>query len=56
MNIKRYRFYLVLFLVAVLIYSAFSVYYFLEQENTKQDGMLVQNEYVNEYLVEEETA
>ena len=48
MNVKKYRFCLVMFMIAVLVCGAISIYYYMEKENTNKDGMLVQNEYTIE--------
>ena len=48
MNVKKYRFCLVLFMIVMIVCGAISVYYYMEKEDAYRDGMLVQNEYAIE--------
>ena len=52
MNVKKYRFCLVLFMIVMIVCGAISVYYYMEKEDAYRDGMLVENE----YAIEEEAA
>lgn len=48
MNMKKYRVCLIMLMIVVLICAGLSVYYFMENNNTNQEGMLVQKEYTAE--------
>lgn len=52
MSTKKYRLYLLMVMLIVVLAGALSYLYFSEQEKSYQDGTLVQNEYV----IEEEFA
>ena len=48
MDVKKYRFYLVMLVLAVLLISVLSYIYFSEQDKSYREGTLVQNELVIE--------
>lgn len=46
MSVKKYRFYLLMVTLVVIIVGALSYLYFSEQEKAYRDGTLVQNNYI----------
>ena len=48
MDVKKYRLYLVMIALVVVLVGALSYLYFSEQEKTYQEGTLVQNECIME--------
>ena len=52
MDVKKYRLYLLMITVAVVLIGALSYLYFSDRDKTYQEGTLVQNEFV----IEEELA
>lgn len=46
MSVNKYRFYLLMVTLVVIIVGALSYLYFSEQEKTYRDGTLVQSNYV----------
>ncbi|MBQ8040145.1 MAG: hypothetical protein IJ274_09805 [Lachnospiraceae bacterium] len=48
MDVKKYRLYLVMFVLVVILVSALSYLYFSEQDKSYREGTLVHNELVIE--------